>query len=83
MPKWCRPNNAKNARSRPTLDEIMRHSRGYGRPPCAGPEKRLHVVRVRLSYSELSALKQEAASAHLTLSELIRRRLFAGGEEHG
>jgi len=60
-----RPGSVKNATSCPTRGDAF-------------PEKRSCVIRVRLSYSELKALRQEAAREGVCLSELVRQKLFAG-----
>ena len=71
MRRQGRPGSVKNATSRPT--------RTYS---DAFPEKRSCVIRVRLSYSQLQAFRQEAAKEGVSLSELVRRKLF-GVNAHG
>jgi hypothetical protein len=39
------------------------------------PEKRSCVIRVRLSYSELKTLREEAVQEGVCLSELVRRKI--------
>jgi predicted DNA binding CopG/RHH family protein len=64
MRRQGRPGSVKNATSCPT--------RTYS---DAFPEKRSCVIRVRLGYSQLQALKEEAAREGVSLSELVRRKI--------
>jgi len=53
---------------------------GRGRPALPEGEKRMHIVTFRLTESELLALQEEAREYGLTLSGLIRAKLFNGLE---
>jgi len=64
-----RPGSVKNATSCPT------HIYGDAFKAVQLPEKRSCVIRVRLGYSQLQALKQEAAREGVSLSELVRRKI--------
>ena len=70
MRRQGRPGSVKNATSCPT--------RIYAFKAVQLPEKRSCVIRVRLGYSQLQALKEEAAREGVCLSELVRQKLFAG-----
>jgi len=48
------------------------------RPPLLSAEKRLCILSIRLTESELTVLREEARMQGLTLSELIRAKLFNG-----
>jgi predicted DNA binding CopG/RHH family protein len=67
-----RPGSVKNATSCPTrtYDDAFK--------AVQLPEKRSCVIRVRLTHSQLQALKEEAAREGVCLSELVRQKLFAG-----
>jgi hypothetical protein len=64
MRRQGRPGSVKNATSCPT--------RTYS---DAFLEKRSCVIRVRLSYSELKTLREEAVQEGVCLSELVRRKI--------
>ena len=55
---------------------ITKNSRG--RPVLPSAEKRLCILSIRLTESELLTLREEARRCGLTLSELVRARLFNG-----
>jgi hypothetical protein len=51
-----------------------------GRPVLPSAEKRLCILSIRLTESELLTLREEARRCGLALSELIRAKLFNGLE---
>jgi len=51
-----------------------------GRPILPSAEKRLYILSIRLTESELLTLRNEAHRCELSLSELIRAKLFNGLE---
>jgi predicted DNA binding CopG/RHH family protein len=76
MRRQGRPGSVKNATSCPTriYDDAFK--------AVQLPEKRSCVIRVRLSYSQLQAFRQEAAKEGASLSELVRRKIF-GEDAYG
>jgi hypothetical protein len=57
---------------------ITKNSRSQ--PSLSSAEKRLCILSIRLTESELLTLREEAHKCGLTLSELIRAKLFNGLE---
>ena len=51
-----------------------------GKPVLPSAEKRLCILSIRLTESELLTLREEAHRCELSLSELIRAKLFNGLE---
>jgi hypothetical protein len=51
-----------------------------GRPVLPSAEKRLCILSIRLTESELLTLREEAHKCGLILSELVRAKLFNGLE---
>jgi len=69
-----RLNHAETLRQRITKNQYR------GRPALLSAEKRLCILSIRLTESELLTLREEARLHGLTLSGLIRAKLFNGLE---